>query len=213
MENRFIEIVNLFNDYATLNNSQRELLKQELVEFATENRDFFTKAIQSIEPTEESILFEVYESLSIHPEEWVDFVVNEIYRIRKATEDAYNEDRPSTVYPLMAMSFYTTLDFPGKYKLVDAIYSTLKSHVKEIKLVCLGLLGDLYLHDKAKYHNCRFTIETYKGSENPELSEYVDQLIKSFDEDNPQPSETDENSITDKVKEVFGKLMESFKKK
>lgn len=90
---------------------QQRKLKNELEEKASLLGADFEKAVREITPSEDSILFEIYESISINPERWITFIVSEIRRIKIIAEESEKENQCSIIEPLLAISFFARQEF------------------------------------------------------------------------------------------------------
>lgn len=181
MNEEFKKIISRFEKFTELNNSERNELQNELLDFAIKHKELFISQVQMIEPSESSVLFEIYEALSKKPDLWIDFIVTEFNRIRIAVENAKSKDKKSISSPLTAISFFVRKDYSGINKLLNEINSGLYSKSNQVVKICLDLLSDLYLVDKLKYKNIREQIEKFKNHKNSDLNKYARSLIRDFD--------------------------------
>mgnify|MGYP001409895568 CR=1 FL=1 len=181
MRNNFDKIISQLKRYSELDNSERVSLQNELLNYASLNRDYFIDNVRLINPSRDSVLFEIYEILSKEPETWIDFIITEFNRVQLAVENAKSKDKESVSNVMISLSFYTRQSFNGIDRLIDTINQGLKSKSKQVVKICLDLHADLYQLDKSKYYNSRLKIESFRNSQINDIAQFAKQLIKDFD--------------------------------
>jgi hypothetical protein len=175
------KILNRLENYSKLNPKERDLLDNDLIEFSSEYPDKFIESIRDIVPSEESVLFEVYEILSTQPKKWVDFIITEFDRIEKFTKESKNKMKDSVSSPLEAISFFARHDFSGNEKLITRIKNGTFSDSIQIIKSSMDLLTDIYLIDKSKYNSCRQVIQRLTDSKTIEISRLAKEILTDLD--------------------------------
>jgi hypothetical protein len=190
MKKQFENIKAHLENYYNLRESKRKIVQSDLLTFAKKNRDFFLLKVQEIKPSNNSVLFEIYEILSQEAEIWADFIISEFNRIVLLTEDAKKKEQESISDSLTAFTYFATQDFNGIDKLKTVVKSGLRSKSKNIVLRCLELLSDIYRSNKLKHLDCKLTIEQFQNSKITELRLFAEELIKKIDS---PPKQEDSN--------------------
>jgi len=62
------KILKRLENYSDFSKRERKSVQKDLIEFSMEHTDMFIEIVRGIKPEEESVLFEVYESLSNQPD-------------------------------------------------------------------------------------------------------------------------------------------------
>ena len=181
MEEQFENIKSHLENYCNLNESERKMVQSNLLIFARKNRDFFLLKVQEIKPGKNSILFEIYETLSQEAEIWIDFIISEFNQIILLTETARKKEQESISDSLTALTFFARQDFNGIDKLKTTIKSGLHSKSKNIVKICLDLLSDIYSSNKLKHSDCKLTIERFQNSKTIEIGQFAKRLITEID--------------------------------
>ena len=86
-----------FDLFSEKSRKRQKKLQSELEEIANSERDEFEKIVKKIVPSNDSILFEIYESLSVKPTRWIDFIVTEFKRVKDIAEKSDSKDQDSIV--------------------------------------------------------------------------------------------------------------------
>lgn len=175
------KILKRLENYSEFNQRERKSVQNDLIEFSEKQPDRFIEFVRKIEPSEESVLFEIYESLSTQPDKWIDFIISEFDRIEKQTIQAKSKIKDSVSSPLIALSFFARQDFNGNEKLISRIKKGVSSESKQIVKICMDLLADIYLIDKSKYISCRQLIEKQRNSKTIEISQFAKDILNDFD--------------------------------
>ena len=181
MNENIDKILKQLESYSDLNPRERIALQNDLLKFSSTHTDQFISIVSNIQPSEESVLFEIYESLSIQPEKWVDLIITEFDRIEKLTENAKNKFKNSISSPLIAISFFARQEFAGNDKLITRLKKGITSKSKQIVKISLDLLADIYLIDKTKYVSCRQAIERQTNSKTIETSQFAKEILNDLD--------------------------------
>lgn len=181
MQETFDKILKRLENYSELNQRERKFVQNDLLEFSERQPDNFIEFVRKIEPSEESVLFEVYESLSSQPDKWIDFIISEFDRIEEQTIQAKNKLKESVSSPLTAFSFFARQGFVINDKLIARIKKGVTSESKQIAKISLDLLTDIYLTDKSKYVSCRQIIERQTQSKTIEISQLAREILNELD--------------------------------
>jgi hypothetical protein len=207
MEQQF-EIIksHLENHDNLLNESKLKIIQNDLLVYARKNKDFFIRKVQAIKPGQESVLFEIYEALSQEPEIWVDFIVSEFNRIKHLTENTKKKEQKLISDSLMALTFFAQQDFNGVNRLKTALKSGLHSKSKNIVIICLDLLSDIYISNKLKHADCKRIIEKFQNSLTIEIGQFAKELIKEID----NPSKNKDNSPSKNEDSNLKKILSIF---
>ncbi|MGQ1947961.1 hypothetical protein ACT3CD_12770 [Geofilum sp. OHC36d9] len=174
-------ILKRLENYSELNQRERKSVQNDLITFSERQPDNFIVFIRKIEPSEESVLFEIYESLSSQPDKWIDFLISEFDRIEKHTIQAKSKIKDSVSSPLIALSFFARQGFANNDKLIARIKKGVASESKQIAKISLDLLADVYLIDKSKYGSCRQVIERQTQSKTIEISQLAKEILNDLD--------------------------------
>ncbi|GAB1451972.1 hypothetical protein MASR2M47_20280 [Draconibacterium sp.] len=132
MNSRLNDIFNELENFPAKTRKARRKLKAELERIANSDRKNFEKIVSKIKPSDESILFEIYEALSINPSEWYDFIIFEFRRIKGIAENSQKNLQESVVSPLLAISFFARKEFIGLNKLIYELNQALKSQLYQL---------------------------------------------------------------------------------
>ena len=81
----------------------------------------------------------------------------------------------------MSVPLRVTKDFNGIEKLKATIKSGLYSKSKNIVMICLDLLSDIYFSNKLKHSDCKLTIERFQNSQSTEIGQFTKELLKEID--------------------------------
>ena len=127
MDSRLQEILKEFDLFSEKSRKRQKKLQSELEEIANSERDEFEKKVRRIVPSNESVLFEIYESLAINPNRWIDFIISEFHRIKDFAEKSEPKDQNEIIEPLLALSFFARKEFKGLDKLIHEFSQALKS--------------------------------------------------------------------------------------
>lgn len=174
-------IIDKFECFSELNDSERKIIQDDLLLYASENSESFIESISHIQPKKESVLFEVYESLSFQPEKWNDFIISEFDRIENITKKSKRKNQKFICFPLQAISFFARQKFEGNEKLISRIKKGTLSVSNEIIKISIDLLSDIYLMDKLRYNSCRQDIFNLTNSKSSEIKKYAEETIREFD--------------------------------
>lgn len=174
-------VIKKLESYSELKNRERESIQDNLHLISTQSPELFIEKIRRIDPSEDSVLLELYEILSSQPENWVDFIISEFDRIEKHTIEAKNRLKSSVASPLTAISFFVRQEFPGIEKLISRIKKGISSESKQIIKISIDLLADTYLLNKEKYISCRQLIEKQCLSNPIEVSHHAKRVIEELD--------------------------------
>lgn len=98
-------------------------------------------------PSNDSVLFEIYESLSTNPTRWIDFIISEFIRVKDIAEKSESKDQDSIVEPLLALSFFARKEYKGLSKLIHEFSQALESSSKPVVKMSMDLLMDSYFID------------------------------------------------------------------
>ena len=175
------KILKRLENYSELNQRERKSVQNDLIEFSEKQPDRFIECVRKIESSEESVLFEIYETLSSQPDKWIDFIISEFNRIEKQTIQAKSKIKDSVSSPLIAFSFFARQEFSGSEKFISRIKKGVSSESKQIVKICMDLLADIYLIDKTKYFSCRQLIEKQTNSKTIEISQLAKEILDDFD--------------------------------
>lgn len=174
-------ILKRLENYSELNQRERKSVQNDLIAFSERQPNNFIEFIRKIEPSEESVLFEIYESLSSQADKWIDFLISEFDRIEKQTIQAKSKSKDSVSSPLIAFSFFARQEFTNNDKLIARIKKGVASESKQIAKISLDLLADVYLIDKSKYSSCRQVIERQTQSKTIEISQFAKEILNDLD--------------------------------
>jgi VIT1/CCC1 family predicted Fe2+/Mn2+ transporter len=175
------KILQRLENYSDLSQRERKSLQSNLIDFSSQYTDKFIEIVSRIEPKEESVLFEIYESLSTQPDKWIDLILSEFDRIEELTKQAKSKLKDSVSSPLIAISFFARQEFTNNDKLISRIKNGVSSDSKQIAKISLDLLADVYMIDKSKYSSCRQVIERQTQSKTIEISRLAKEIITDFD--------------------------------
>jgi len=175
------KILKRLENYSDLSKRERKSVQKDLIEFSLEHTDTFIEIVRGIKPEEESVLFEVYESLSNQPDKWVDLMLSEFDRIEGLTKQTKSKLKDSVSSPLIAISFFARQEFANNDKLIGRIKKGVSSDSKQIAKISLDLLSDVYMIDKSKYSSCRQVIERQTQSKTSEISQLAEEILHDFD--------------------------------
>lgn len=178
MDGRLQEILKEFELFSEKSRKRQKKLQSELEEIANSERDEFEKSVRKIVPSNESILFEIYESLAINPTRWIDFIISEFQRIKNIAEKSEPKDQEAIVEPLIALSFFARKEFKGLDKLIYEFSQALKSSSFPIVKMSMDLLMDSYFIDFKKYENCKKIVEEQLKSTDTNIKEFAKKLLK-----------------------------------
>lgn len=173
MEERLKEIIIEFENFSEKSRKDQYKLKVELEKLAASDRSSFEKEISKIVPSDNSILFEIYESLSLNPSYWIDFIIAEFRRIKKFVEKSELVDQDSTSSPLVALSFFARSEYVGLNKLIHELSFSVKSKSISIVKISMDVLMDVYYIDKEKNGPIKDIIEKQCYSSNENIKEYA----------------------------------------
>lgn len=112
------KILTRLEGYFDSNQRKQKSVQNDLIEFSSQHPDRFIEIIKKIEPKEESVLFEVYKSLSNQPEKWIDLILTEFDRIEELTKHARSKLKDSVSSPLVAISFFARQKFANNDMLI-----------------------------------------------------------------------------------------------
>lgn len=174
------KILQRLENYSDLSQRERKSLQNNLIDFSAQQTDKFIEIVSGIEPKEESVLFEIYESLSALPDKWIDFILSEFDRIEELTKHAKSKLKDSVSSPLIAISFFARQEFANNDKLIARIKKGVASESKQIAKISLDLLADVYLIDKSKYGSCRQVIERQTQSKTIEISQFAKEILNDL---------------------------------
>lgn len=175
------KILQRLENYSDLSQRERKSLQKSLIDFSTQHSEEFIEIVSGIEPKEESVLFEIYESLSTQPDKWIDLILSEFDRIEELTKQAKSKLKDSVSSPLIAISFFARQEFAKNDKLIARIKKGVASESKQIAKISLDLLADVYLIDKSKYSSCRQVIERQTQSKTIEVSQLAKEILNDLD--------------------------------
>ena len=178
MDSRLQKILEEFDLFSEKSRKRQKKLQSELEEIANSERDEFEKIVRKIVPLNDSILFEIYESLSINPTRWIDFIITEFKRVKDIAEKSDSKDQDAIVEPLLALSFFARKEFHGLNKLIHEFSQALKSSSKPVVKMSMDLLMDSYFIDFKKYDNCKILVEKQANSADPVIKEFAKKLLK-----------------------------------
>jgi hypothetical protein len=178
MDSRLQEILKEFELFSVKSRKRQKKLQSELEEIANSERDEFEKIVRKIVPSNESILFEIYESLAINPNRWIDFIISEFHRIKDIAEKAEPKDQDAIVEPLLALSFFARKEFKGLEKLIYEFSQALKSSSNPVVKMSMDLLMDSYFIDFKRYANCKILVEEQAKSTDTNIKEFAKKLLK-----------------------------------
>jgi hypothetical protein len=181
MNEKIDKILKRLVNYSDLSQRERKSVQNDLIEFSEEQPEKFIEFIKEIQPAEESVLFEIYESLSRHPDKWIDLIISEFDRIEELTIQAKSKLKNSVSSPLMALSFFARQEFTNNEKLIARIKKGVSSSSKQIAKICLDLLADVYLIEKTKHSACRQVIENQTHSKIIEISQFAKEILTDLD--------------------------------
>jgi len=178
MDSRLREILKEFDLFSEKSRKRQKKLQSELEQLANSERDEFEKTVRKIVPSNDSILFEIYESLAINPTRWVDFIVTEFIRIKDIAEKSESKDQDSIVEPLLALSFFARKEFNGLDKLIHEFSQALESSSNPVVKMSMDLLMDSYFIDFKKYENCKNLVEEQANSTDTDIKKFAKKLLK-----------------------------------
>lgn len=175
------KILQQLENYSDLSQRERKSLQNNLIDFSSQHTDKFIEIVSAIEPREESVLFEIYESLSTHPDKWIDLILSEFNRIEELTKQSKSKLKDSVSSPLIAISFFARQEFAYNDKLIARIKKGVSSDSKQIAKISIDLLADVYMIDKSKYSSCRQIIERQTQSKTIEISQLAKDILTDLD--------------------------------
>ena len=178
MDSRLREILKEFDLFSEKSRKRQKKLQSELEEIANSERDEFEKIVRKIVPSNDSILFEIYESLSINPTRWIDFIITEFKRVKDIAEKSESKDQDSIVEPLLALSFFAKKEYKGLNKLIHELSQALESSSNPVVKMSMDLLMDSYFIDFKIYENCKVFVEKQAESTDTDIKEFAKSLLK-----------------------------------
>lgn len=177
MHTELNEILKRLENFSNYDENQQLRVQNDLLRFASANKDQFVSEISSIKPEQESVLFEVYEALSKEPEAWIDFLLSEFERIRKVTENSNQKEQASIASPLISYSLIARKEFAGNEKLIKAAQAGTFSSSTNIVTISIELLSDIYTTNKSKYHECKVRIQECQQSDDKSVAKLANKLL------------------------------------
>lgn len=178
MDSRLQEILMQFDSFSDYSRKKQKKLQSDLVKIANSDSDKFEKIVRQIMPSNNSILFEIYEALSINPTRWIDFIITEFKRVKDIAEKSEPKDQDSIVEPLLALSFFARKEFKGLDKLIHEFSQALKSSSNSVVKMSMDLLMDSYFIDFNRYANCKILVEEQAKSTDTNINEFAKKLLK-----------------------------------
>lgn len=181
MKETINKILKRLENFSELNQWERKSVQNDLIEFSERQPVNFIEIIRNIEPSEESVLFEVYEVISLKPDKWIDFIITEFDRIEEKTIQAKRKLKESISSPLIALRFFARQEFANNDKLIARIKKGVTSESKQIAKISLDLLADVYSINKSKYGSCRQVIERQTQSKTTEISQLAREILNTLE--------------------------------
>lgn len=178
MKDRLAEILKELESFSEKTRKEQKKLQLELEEVATNDRVEFEKVVSKIDPTTDSVLFEIYRSLSIHPTLWIDFFIGEFRRITQIAEKADLKDQETILKPLLGLQFIARKEFDGLNKMIYELRKSLKSTSNSVVKLSIILLMDVYSVDFDKYNQCMIWVEKKRNTTNLEIKNFATQILK-----------------------------------
>ncbi len=178
MNDRLKEIIIDLENFSVKPKKEQQKIKFELEKLAEIDRSHFEREISKITPSENSILFEIYESLSVKPHQWIDLIISEFRRIKEIAEKSELKDQDSISSPLSALSFFARNEYIGLNELIQELSISTKSTSDSIVKISMDILMDIYFIDIEKYKYIKDIIEKQSLSSNREINEYAKLLLK-----------------------------------
>ncbi len=195
-------ILERLRDFSALSEKEQKELQNALLEYTSGNREEFMSEIRSMQPSLDSVAFEVYEALGEQPEEWVDFLVSEFERIQQLAENAGKQDEFLITSPLDAYCLFVGKEFAGNEKLLKTVMQGTHSSSYRMVLVSILLLTEIYESNKEKYRECKTRLQECLKSEDRRIAKRASQMLIELE------GETKENRI--KSESIFAKIANCF---
>lgn len=178
MNSKLKNILSDIEDFSSLTKKHQKQTLSKLEYLASKDSLYFEKTISGIKPSNNSILFEVYEALSLNPEKWIRFIIIEFKRIKKITEESDISIQEEVASPLLALSFFLQKEFYGIHKLTYELKNGTKSSSIILVKLSMDLLNDAYFLDEIKFKDCKYSIIKQLNSKNKDVVELAKVLLK-----------------------------------